>query len=264
MKTLCCIGFSLLLSGNAVFGLYLPGMETPRPLAEEEIVSLREEVKNPEKLKKFLLDMFDADWESGYWIDIVLIRNRKETYSLQEEVTRPVLLEICRESVLKTRWKYEIDREAGRRLYVSLCWMGLFADETIKKFLRGIVTDSSKDDFFRAAAIKGYLYSANVQDIKDFFAHLLKDKKQFPPDLREEIVRISRDFVNPNLAGEEDEERRKEILSSLGTVAARETDGKLFRKLDEFLRHNSKEWENSSQRKAALERMNKPPETPTP
>jgi len=248
-----CITLCLLLVGH-VTAMDLPSGHEPKPLSDEEIASRKENFKNPEKLKAFLMDAFvEFDW-SGAMTEPQQIHAFKDGYDIKDTTIRSALLDIYRESVQKTGWKYGDNWQAEFRLHSAIFWMGIFADEPAKELLLGIASDSAKDVFYRYPAIFGYIYCADLQEVRDLFTWLLDDEKRFPANLRatfaEQIRRLWKSV-------ETDKPKREVILASLSTVADREKDVRTFRSLDDFLTQNNKEYAESFQRKASLERMSK-------
>jgi len=246
MNKLCGIGLCLLVASEAVSIGGMP--EERKPLSEEESASLKEDLKRPENLKKFLLDRFDAGGHNGGEV-LHIIRFGKQGLGLQDEIARPVLLDICREAAQKTGWKIMVEWESEKRLYDSLCWLGVFADGPVKKFLLGIATDNAKDAFYRAAATRGYFYCAEAGEVRDFFVHMVNKKRDFPVELRETVIDLTRRlfFVLDEVL-EEDTPKREAILASLYVVVAQESDERLFRHLDGILQWDSKEYATSYQR----------------
>ena len=250
MKASCCIiGLCLLLTSKVAAIDY-----EPKPLTEEEITLRKANFKDPAKLKDFLMGEFgEIDW-SGTMSKPHLILAFKEGYDMQDEILRPVLMEIYHEAVEKTGWKCGDDGETERRLHSSIRWMGVFADEPLKKLLLNIAKDNAKHTYYRYPAILGYIYCADAQEVKNLFDWLLADEKRFSANLRGTLMEQIRGWWSEVQA---DTQKREVILASLSVAASQEKDAWTFGQLDDFLVQNSQGYAESPQRKKALQRINK-------
>ena|GEM_PF-1582711 len=251
MKTVCCvIGLSLLFANRVVATEWLPRHE-PKPLTEKEIASRKEDFKNPEKVKAFLMGEFPKNDWSGTMTNPHLIRAFAKEYEITVEVLRSVLADIYRDSARKTGWEFADDWDSEARLHSSILWMSVFADESAKKLLLDIAMDAKKDIFYRYPAVLGYFRCANAQEVRDLFVWLLSDDKRFPIDLKASLLEHIRELWREV---EADRQKREAILASLCVAVAQEKDMRTFGQLDGFLAQNSAEYATSNQRVALLQK----------
>ena len=243
-----CIGLSLFLVCNVVASL-LPGYE-PKPLSEEEIALRKENFKDHEKLKAFLLDDFRMNGLShdAYY----QILGFKRQYEIKDEIARTVLLDIYREYTPK------MDRNGFLRrpkknaasysmtFHYALMYLGAFADVPTKKHLIDIATDKTKDEAYSAPAIWTYLHFANAQETRDFLVRLLIGKNQVSANRKQYVL----DNIRPLYITytEEDWAKREAILDSFHVAVALEKDKEFFRSLDNFLEMRNKVYATSRQR----------------
>ena len=241
----------------------------------------RAEYNNPEKLREHLVgDLPDNPNELFVKRNLRGFTGKekaafKRVFELNEETVRTTLMAIIREAAVETEWKKDKSTDAENRMSVAMAWLGFYADAEAKQFLMDVFKDRAKGDGFRRAAIGSYLHSANVQETKDALAYLLTDEMQplfDEPGLicflamdvyvtieddtkkREAIVTA----VSTALAKESDTQKREEIIASMLYILAQEGDKETFAEADKLLSARSKEYADSPQRKAALERMNIP------
>lgn len=250
MKKLCCVGLSLLLAGDTVASL-LAGAED-KVLSPEEIASRKADLKDPAKLKAFLTEAFSNDWSGSFISNFA--RGLKEMYDVPDDILKPVLLDIYRESAQKTGWKNGSDRDARWGLFGAIWGLADLADKPVREMLLGIAKDSAKDVLYRYPAILGYVRCAEAQDVRDLFVWLLGDKKRFPVDLRGSLVKHIRDLWD---AIEADEQKREALLASLYVAVALEKDAWVFGGLDDFLAQRSEEYRTSRQRVDLLKKNGK-------
>ena len=71
-------------------------------------------------------------------------------------------------------------------------------------------------------------------------------------------------FPTNRVGMEGDTQTREAIVSAMSAALAKEANTNVFARVDKLLAERSKEYAESPQRKAALERMNKPPEKLNP
>ena len=259
MKTSCCLGLCLFLTGN-VFSADWSHYES---YSDENVANLREILQNPEKAKEFLTDEFAAShalWQS----EIPLFKMK---FDVQDEIIRPLLLDILRESAQKVGWETPLSWQDDsmdviadkRRLYGAIAWLGACADEPTKKLLLDIAMDGTKDTFYREPAVWAcLLYHADAQEIKNILIRYLVEANK-----ESRLHNVIYAFAEEAYRATTDEMKREAILASFSVAVAQTKNKWAFERLDNFLTQNSKEYAESSQRKAALQQMNlQPPPEP--
>jgi len=246
-----CVGLFLLLAGNAV------SQDPPRfELYTDEIVTeIREYLKNPETLKKSLMDGFTSD-HFPVWEEIPLY---KQKFGIVDDTLRPILIDICREAAQVTEWKhFRRDNhpdellDEKRRLYKSIIWLGYCADEETKRFLIDVATDDMKSDDYRIAAIGSYIQCADAQQTRDALIRFLVDTRIRPYSTYLQAMRVYDE-------SEDDAQKREAIVASLIVALAREENKVEFAERDKMLAARNKEYATSAQRLAMVQRMSKLP-----
>ena len=280
MSMVCMLVMCLVMQGKASPAL------TPLVFylneSEQETERLRETLKDKKKLRECLDVVLGNHTSLGGALEFM----RK--FDVDEEPMRHVLTDIIREVIAKTGGKIsERYRErtpeimqSSWRMREALKWMGACADADGRRLLLGIATDNGKHHYFRAEAIHSYMRRADVQEKWDAIARFLAD------DVRPGILAIFNVYHAAMQAYDEaegDTQKREAIVAAVsaalmkdeekGTFVfidgelfkrSKEEDKKAFEDADKALAKRSKEYADSPQRKAALERMNKPPEKETP
>ena len=246
MKTLCCIGVCLMLAGAAASQEQEAGLD-------ERLAQAREAYKDPEKLKATLMRIFAID-------DRVLDPRKeipifKQKYHVSDETMRTALMSI-----------YESVRHLGddpahsdepretiydkRRLFCSLEWLGFCADGATKELLMRWATDGTKANDYRVPAIDAYIRCADAQQVRDALIRFLIDMRVDPYGTYLQAFAVY---------DESDVQKREAITASLVVALSREEDKGRFADMDKKLAKRSKEYAESSQRKAMVERMSKLP-----
>ena len=256
MKTCCCIGLCLLWIGN-ITALDWPEYEE---FSGEDIAHLRQTLQNPKETKEFLIDEFVA--EHSLWPDEIPLFKQK--FDVRDEIIRPVLLDILRESAQKTGWEMPPSRnddpadvfDDKRRLLKSIVWLGTFADEPAKKILSDIAADDAKDRYYRDLAVQAYLYCADAQEVKDILMRYIEEKGRDWKNISWSPLYA---FAEGAYRATTDEAKREAILAVLYVVMAQEENKDTFSYRDKKLAHMSKEYATSSQRLTMLKRISKLP-----
>jgi hypothetical protein len=138
-----------------------------------------------------------------------------------------------------------------------------FADEPVKRVLLNIATNGTQDVFYRQTAIHSYLQRFSAQDARDLFVHLLANEGQFSDDLKGLVIgSVRRLFYETDKNTEAEVQKREAVFSSLYVMAARETNARMFRALDEFLQRRNDDYAASHQRVALLIKHANPANTP--
>jgi len=102
---------------------------------------------------------------------------------------------------------------------------------------------------------------ANTQEKWDAIARFLAD------DVRSGILPFFNMYHAAMQAYDEaegDTQKREAIVATVSAALVKEEDKKAFEEADKHLAERSTEYAESPQRKAALDRLNKPPEKKTP
>ena len=231
-------------------------------VSEQEVEHLRKEFADAKRLRegleKGLLGIREADPEK--------MRKFKQRFDVSDKDMQAVLMDIIRELSVKTKWESHHDRGGSHDSYVenwllrgAIIWMGTCADAEGKKLLLGIASDNAKDiDWFRRPAIESYLYQADVQETRDVLNRfLIGDLKVDPFSTYLFAVQQLYDAM------ENDTEKREAIVATVSAALTRENKDR-FGMIDKLLAERSKDYAESPQRKAALQRINKPPEPEMP
>jgi hypothetical protein len=118
-----------------------------------------------------------------------------------------------------------------------------------------IAADAQKGENLRMNAIRSYLYRADAQETKDALVRfLVGDMKAF--SLTPSIYECA---LNTYDEAEKDPLKREAIVASLAVALAREESRANFMSVDKNFAVRNKEYAESSQRLAILQRMNRLP-----
>jgi len=216
--------------------------------SDEETVRLRELFKDEEHLRKCFIVLLQQVAPQD---DAPLQFKRK--FAVSDKTMQAVLLNIYKGSYWSAGW---LDSEEAREV---VRWLGFCADETTTTLtLPMLFGDGHYGDKIRIMAFESYLRCANSQVLEDLLAGFLTDK--FRPDPLSMYTTTMRIYDEIK----DDTQKQETIITAVSTALVKEEDKKAFAEADKLLAERSKEYADSPQRKAALERMNKPPENPTP
>ena len=252
-----CIGLCLLLAGNVI-----PSSDDEILISDvwydiiykhsdEQIARERERCKNSEVLKDDLASAFTMDvyiWDE----EIPLY---KEKFGIADDTLRTALMGIYEkvQHVGKDPFSSDDPEEVTddkRRLHYALEWLGYCADKSTKEFLKKVATDKTIDRVFRNQAIRAYLRNATAKEF-DWVTSLLADKSQNTSS----IYSMS---IEEYARADSDTKRRKAIASVLSAALAKEEDKYIFNYLDKDFAKLDKDYANSPQRRAALQRLDLP------
>jgi len=237
-------------------------VDTYLEFPEQEAERLREDFKDVTKLKECMMRKLLGAWTT----DPEKMVAFKQRFGISDETMQTVLMDIVSEFSVKAGWNpnqqngVKNDYVANMLLRGAIIWLGVCADGERKKLLMDIATDSAKDDEFRKRAFASYLRRADVQETKDALDSVLAGDAK---------TKFGSDNLNTCYAAmvayddaKNDSRKREIIVSAVSAVFTK--DEFAFTFADKKLAERSKEYAESPQRKAALERMNKPPENPAP
>ena len=195
----------------------------------------------------------------------------KQKFGISDKTMLAALMGIIRETAAKTEWKWGKAREDSYdinwRLLAAVRWLGVCADAEAKQFLMGIATDKEKDSELRKTAIEAYLRRADAQEAQGAITRFVADDMRITTKPYETYPVSFCVYANAFHAyneAQEGSEKRKAIISALSDLLPKEKNMNDFDEMDKWLADQSREYAESPQRKAALERMNKPPEKETP
>jgi len=249
MTGLCLVSSDISASVFTIVDVYA---ETP----EQRIEPMREEMRDEKKLREHMEKLLGGRTTP----------ERSETimrkFDVSKDAMRSILLDVIRESSVKTKWEMPQQRKpedifiASHYLCEAITWLGVCADAEGKRLLMGIAEDSAKDKEFRFRALDSYVRCADVQETRDTITRFLADDMRatfHPPDLHY-IVMWAYDKAK------DDAQTREVIVTAMSTALLKEANSIYFADADKLLAERSTEYAESPQRKATLDRMNKPPE----
>jgi len=257
MMILC---FTMSSRSSALLGGWL---DDCLEFSEQKTEQLREDLKDKTKMRECMNKLLGSRLT-----DLAKAGTFKQKFDVSDEAMQGVLMDIIRESSVKAGLeKYQQSGSvevytANWHLREAIKWMETCANAEGKRLLMDIATDNSKDDFFRSSAIRTYMSRADMQEKWDTVVRFLADD--------EVRLALRFDFNAYSVAmevydrAENDTQKREAIVVAISAALAKEEDKKAFAEADKLLAERSTEYAESPQRKAALERMNKPPEKETP
>jgi len=236
-------------------------------LPEQKAMELREELKDAKKLRSIMMErLFNSSWRR--YIFPEQAEEFKRRSGMSDKTMETVLLDIIREWSIKggwSSWESRPDSQAARighgYLTEAIKWLGFCADTKGKKLLMAIATDSVKDNEFRSLAIASYMLRANAKETLDALPRFLADDMRTALHPSFDIYFCALSHYDK---AEGNPQKREAILSSVSAALTNEEEKKAFAEADKRLAELSTDYAESPQRKAALERMNKPPEKPVP
>ena len=211
----------------------------------ESIAFKRDAFRDPAKLKAELLRFLPIngrfDFKEFPWF--------KKTFEVQDEVLRPVLLEIYKESRKKDLSDPNNHLDWLRTMR-SLTGLGICADNNTKQLLLSLATEVSDVRDMRMRSLAAYLQTADPEEAKNALIRFLVEGERMDSQTRSSICRYA-------LAAFKDAspEKKAAILESLYAALSREDNKWLFRVYDDILCKISKEYANSHQRLAILKRL---------
>ena len=236
---------------------------------EEMAAQLREDVKDKAKLRLCMAKLASSPLPS---VTVERVEAFKRKYGVGDEAMLIELMDIIREGAVKAGWTKYREGDA-KDTYVSvkahltnaIFWLKLLSglDAEVKSLTMGIAMDSAMDEEYRSGAFHAYMSRAGAQEARDAAARFLSDDMRMTKPLSRFNVYSAIMWAHDK--AKDDTQTREVIVSAMSTALMKETkDFYYFGEADKLLAERSTEYAESPQRKAALERMNKPPEKETP
>jgi hypothetical protein len=235
MKASYGIGLCVLLASSTIaidwenFKSYPSLMSYP----EEKMASWKEDLKDPEKLKKALKHcLIRKTGPNSFQSDGIPAFIKK--FDVKDEVLRSALLGIYHE--MAQNFMSICDENNPNRSFDFFVFdraiehMGVLADEPMKAFLMDIAKNSVKalPDRIQRPALGAYLGCANAQETRDLCVYFLSDETRLTDNIKDAI----KSYISYD---NEDKQKWDAILASLRVIAAREKDWQEFARWDDFL-----------------------------
>ena len=228
--------------------------------SEQDIERIREEFKDAAKVRK----AFD-EGDLLFFGTSKQIVEFKRKFGVSDEPMLTVVMEIIHEELVK---KAELKEGPyfGMRLWRTLRWLGVCADTKTKQFLLDIATDRANGYNTCVYAIEAYMHRADAQEVRSVIVRFSGDDmrvrgKDGSPPVYQCVYEYA---IQAYDEAEGDTPKREAIITMMSTLLAKEESKTIFVGVDKALAERSREYAESPQRKAALERMNKPPDPKTP
>ena len=226
----------------------------------QEVEQIREEMKDAKKLREHMERLLNGT------VNHERAEQIKQKYDINDEAMQTILLGVVREASAKNKWQVPEKRTKDNehiviaywRLHEAIVWLSACADAEGKRFLMSVITDNEKHSEFRRAAGWSYLRCADAQEIRDILPRFFADSiwtDVYSFSLYHNMIK-----VYDRMEG--DAQTREAIVAAMSAALAKEEDKNAFAEGDKLLAERNKEYAESPQRKAALERMNKPPDKP--
>ena len=228
-------------------------------MSEEKAEQLREDLKDAAKLRAYMVRLIGSRRPSNI---VEKVETFKQRFDVSDKAMQTALMEIIREAGKKNKWKKRqgsedksLDYVADWQIEWGLFWMMFCADAEGKAFLMKIATDSAVAREIRGHATKSHLARSDEKEkLKTITRFLVGDMKGTVDPFSTSLYYTAA-WVYDKAEG--DPKMREVIVSMLSAAVAKEKDAD-FIQADEFLAERIKEYAESPQRKAALERMNPP------
>jgi hypothetical protein len=252
MSVMCMVILSLAIPGFSSDPIYLIQL-----YSEQDGERLREEFKDATKVRRHFEECLLGSPPER-------IAEFKLKFDISDEPMRAVLMDIIRESE-KTGGRWEGYKPgdsqnigmANRRMLEAIPWLGICADAKAKQLLLGIAAGKSNWELSRMHAVQAYMRRADAQEIRDGVARLFagdgKPTDAKGPDFSRRVYWYAIQAFDES---EGDTQKREAIITSLSAVLVKEDSKELFASADKLLAERSKEYAESPQRKAALQRLN--------
>jgi len=266
MSVVCMMIVCSVVSGFASPRITQLGVYLSYP--EQKAERLREDLKDVTKLKECMVNLVGA--YSPREDSPERIEEFKRRFGVSDKAMETALMDIVSKAGVKNRWEKRqvssavpLDFAADWQVTWGLVWLSFCAETDGKTFLMDIAMDGTKADEFRIRSALSYMSRADVQEARKAIVRFLSD----------EMGTVAKHYAYDNLyhdairiydKAKDDAQTREAIITVMSAALAKETNKGYFLQADKLLAERSTEYAESPQRKAALERMNKPPEKETP
>ena len=228
-------------------------------MPEKKAAQLREDLKDAAKLRAYMVQLIGSYQASNI---VKKVETFKQRFSVSDKAMQTALMDIIREAGKKNKWKKRqglgdksLDGLADWQIEHGLIWMIFCADAEGKAFLMKIATDSTVAREFRGRAAKSYLMRSDEKESLETVTRFLTGDMKGTVDLLDSGLYYSVVWVYDKAEG--DPKTREAIVAMVSAAVAEEKEDD-FKQADELLAERIKEYAESPQRKAALERMNPP------
>ena len=254
----------------------MSGLSSPRitqlgvylDYSEQKAKGLREDLREATKLRECMVSLVGS--YSPREDSPERIEEFKRRFGVSDKAMEIALIDIIHKAGVKNGWKkwqepsvVPLDFAANWQVTWGLVWLSFCAETDGKTFLMDIAMDGTKADEFRIRSALSYMSRADVQEARKAIVRFLSD----------EMGTVAKHYAYDNLyhdairiydKAKDDAQTREAIITVMSAALAKETNKGYFLQADKLLAERSTEYAESPQRKAALERMNKPPEKETP
>ena len=199
-------------------------------------------------LKIYLKGDFTAT-EGSDWEGAPLF---KEKFSISNERLRATVMSLYEEATAPqavTNWN-GIELAKDLLANNALLWLGVCADDATKAFLLDLAADKSKNEISRTVAIGSYLRAANAQETRDALIRFMVGEERLDSQARSSILAHASEICRGT-----DQAKKQAIIETLYVALAQEDAKWLFRVYDNILCSHSRQYTNSAQRQAILQRL---------
>ena len=227
-------------------------------MKEEEAEQLREDLKDATGLKKCMVRLIGNHLHSDA---VEKVEAFKKRFDVSDNAMQTALMPIIREAGAKNEWKKRqgpddpLDMVADWQTEHGLSWMMFCAEKEGKEFLIKIITDSTVSREFRGRAINSYVARADEKEKMEIATRFLTGDMK---EAEDPLFPSRYDLVLWVYDKAEDDPKMREAVVAMVSAAVMEEKEADFKQADELLAERIKEYAESPQRKAALERMNPP------
>ena len=216
---------------------------------EQEAERIKEDLKDAEKLRAFM-EKIVGSLDSDFRRTPFMMKAFQHKFGVNDGRMQTALTNIIRK-------ESEISSKSGEKDYHNpnllgaIRWLGCCADAEGKKLLHSIITDKAKDISSRMTAAFTYLRCADAQEFGDAFDCFFADANMWTVSYTEPYRLVMLVYEE----AEGNPKKREAIVATMSAKLAK--DERAFAEADLLLAARSKEYAESPQRKAALERIEK-------
>ena len=230
-------------------------------MPEKEVEQLREDLKDAAKLRDCMVQLIGTHRPSNM---LEKVEAFKQRFGVSDKAMQTALMDIISKAGAKNKWKKHqreeekdasLDYVADWQIEWGLFWMMFCADAEGKEFLMKIATDSAVAREIRGRATKSHLMRSDEKESLETVTRFLTGDMKGTVDLLDSGLYYSVVWVYDKAEG--DPKTREAIVAMVSAAVAEEKESD-FKRADELLAERIKEYAESPQRKAALERMNPP------